>query len=181
MDATRLSAITAQLETEHAQLLSKEESLRLELEDVQADRARVEQALAALTGKERKASVKPLANGRKKPDGQAPKKLDVLQAMVAVLKREGVLEREALKSHVETELLEKGFNRFGLAMRFNEACQDKLLVETPGGMRLTDESLEADSKSVPSTTRHPVAAAASSPDGSHTAVSREKKSSASIA
>ena len=137
MESTRLMTIARELQQERTQVAAEAARLREQLAAVDTNFARIDAALAALDGTPRTAkSSKPPES--KKCGTPSPKKVDVVQAMLAVLQQDEVLEPDALRKRVEVELQKLGFNRFGLAMRFKEACQSPQFVETPGGFRLKE-------------------------------------------
>jgi hypothetical protein len=142
MESTRLAAIARELQQERTQVASEETRLREQLAAVETNLARIDAALAALEGSQltpRTAKTsKPVES--KKCRTPSPKKADVVEAMRIVLQQDEILESDALKKRVEAELQTRGFNRFGLAMRLNEACRSPQFVETPGGFRLAEEN-----------------------------------------
>lgn len=138
MESENLSTIVSALRTRRDLASQKAVTLKSELAAVEAEESRIEAALAALSGESPKptnGNSKPKST-RRAPQGRAAKKADVIAAIRRVLDQEHVLPADALKSRVESLLIEDGFNRFGFAMRWNEASQDPQLVPTSEGLKL---------------------------------------------
>jgi hypothetical protein len=144
MEFIRLTVISDELQQERTKVESEATRLREQLVAVEASLTRIDAALAALDGthafpKQPKASK---AADMKKIATPSPKKVDVIQAMVATLEREPVLDTDVLRQRVEDELQKQGFNRFGLAMRLKEARQSPQFITTPAGIRLAQLQLD---------------------------------------
>jgi hypothetical protein len=142
MESKALVAVANELRKQHNSLQESVTARRTELATLEEELSRIDAALAALAGN----APKPVNNGskakvpRKTTQTPSAKKADVIAAMRRVLVTEDVLEASELKKQVETQLAEQGFNRFGFAMRWNEACHDPQFVETPEGYRLAHET-----------------------------------------
>lgn len=143
MDSSSLNAITTQLAKQKSELLLQAEQLRSDLAVLDFDLARIDAALAALSGDGVTLDAKKTSrrNERKKHSAPSPKKADVVKAVREILQQEGVVESPHLKGLVESKLVRAGFSRLGLAMRLKEALQETEFVDTPGGVRLNDEKL----------------------------------------
>jgi chromosome segregation ATPase len=141
MESSRLTAISAELQQERTQVTSEATRLREQLAAVETSLTRIDAALAALDANcpLPRASKQSRPSDAKKITTPSPKKADVIQAMRTVLEQVEVLAPTALKMRVESELQKLGFNRFGLAMRFKEACDSPQFLETPIGLRLVEE------------------------------------------
>lgn len=142
MESKTLVSVANDLRKQHNAIQDIVGTRTAELAAYQDELSRIEAALAALTGD----LPKPVANATKskttKRSAQTPsaKKADVIAAMRRILEVQDVLEVVALKSQVETQLTEEGFNRFGFAMRWNEACRDPQFMHTADGLTLRGES-----------------------------------------
>jgi hypothetical protein len=141
MESKNLTAIASELRKQHNLVHERASILRTELGVLEEEAARLNAALAALSGSTPKAVSNALKAKAPRRTTQTPsaKKSDVISAMRRVLEREDVMEAGELKKQVETLVTEAGFNRFGFAMRWNEACHDPQFTETAGCFRLANE------------------------------------------
>lgn len=140
MESKALVAVANELRKQHNALQENVTARRTELATLEEELSRIDAALAALAGN----APKPVSNGartrqlRKATQTPSAKKADVIAAMTRVLKTHQEMEADQLKQQVEKLLTQEGFNRFGFAMRWNEACRDPQFSETPNGFRFAN-------------------------------------------
>ena len=137
MDSKVISAIKAQIEAQRTELQSTVGKLKAELGGVEQEISRLSAALAALNGGEKSQPGKK-ETLRKKNGKPAAGKADVVKHLRAILTAKEVGEERELKELVEASLTKAGYSRMGVALRFKEALQDALFVDTPGGVRLKE-------------------------------------------
>lgn len=138
MTVNILNEIHEKLEHERAQCSTKADELRAQLLSVESELSKIDAVMFALSSDIRKPSLKRTKSLSRKPlNGTAPKKLDVINAMIEALGEDVVIQADVLKERVEKRLVKQGFNRAGLAMRFAEACKDPRFVLTRAGLRLS--------------------------------------------
>lgn len=140
MESQGLEAVTSELQRHRNLVHQKATAVRSDLWTVEKDLARIDAALAALSGN----ATNTPSNGsnakesRRTSRGPSAKKADVIATMRRVLEEEQVMVADALRHQVESLLTERGFNRFGFAMRWKEACQDSQFIATQTGIRLAE-------------------------------------------
>lgn len=142
MESHTLVSVANDLRKQHNAIQDIVGNRTAELAAYQDELSRIERALAALTGELPKPAATATKAKAAKRSARTPsaKKVDVIAAMRRILEKHDVLEVVTLKSQVETLLTEEGFNRFGFAMRWNEACRDPQFLHTSDGMTLRAES-----------------------------------------
>jgi len=140
MDSTVISSIKVQIEVQRTELQVTASKLKSELSGIEKQIDQLSAALNALGGGENttqlKKSVVRKTNGK-----PAAGKAEVVKHLRSILSSKEVVEESKLKELAEASLTKQGFSRMGVALRFKEAIQDSLFVDTPGGIRLK-EALE---------------------------------------
>jgi hypothetical protein len=138
MESQSLDVIASELQKQRNLVHQKATALRSDLWTVEKDLARIDAALAALSGEAAKGESNGLTEKRPKRTAQSPsaKKADVVATLRQVLERSGDLHEDVLRSEVEAELTKAGFNRSGFAMRFKEALRDSQFVPSSTGLQL---------------------------------------------
>lgn len=142
MQSKSLALIAEQLQKERNQLSERANKLRQELAQLDKDLARIDAASKALSTDQPTppARKEGKAKQARKPHPPAPKKADVVLALEQILHDQSVLETAELQKFLEDHLIQRGFSRLGLAMRFKEALGESRFIDTPAGIRLNDEA-----------------------------------------
>ncbi|MCO6042700.1 hypothetical protein NG895_02160 [Aeoliella sp. ICT_H6.2] len=124
-----LTAISNELQEEHARLSEQSESLAAELRRVEQQLKQVRSAVKALTGKP---SAKP-AGKTSKP---CASKADVVLVIETLLRSQPAMSLADLRTRVEQRIVKAGKSRMGLALRFKEAIATSRFRETEHGVSL---------------------------------------------
>lgn len=133
MEPHELDAIKAPLQERRLSLNAKADKLRGELATLDDHLARIDGALAALSGMPPSQAPAKLTRERRKASAPAATKAQVIELLVQELTQRNCVHESELKADIERKLIESGHNRMGYAMRFKEALSESIFrMETDG-------------------------------------------------
>lgn len=152
METNSLVAVSDELRKQRDALQTRVANSRAQLTSMEDELSRLEAALLALgQGKpKRTAHAADRKTRNTSTASPSPKKSDVIEAMQRFLSKGEVVAASNLKTMVENDLQQQGFNRFGFAMRWTEACNDTRFSQTPAGICLATTQTLAVSSVAPS-------------------------------
>lgn len=137
MEANALETIKGQLQDHKNRTAAAAASLRIELADFDTELARVDAALAALSGtatasKSSKLPKKPACEP--KVLAPAANKAQVIKLITAELNKHEVITEDMLRASIEQTLVDTGHSRMGFSLRFREALSDPRFVHGATGV-----------------------------------------------
>src|SRR5690606_30221805 len=122
METNALDAIQSQLQDQRTKLAAKADRYRDELQRLDEGLARIDAALAALSGAALPPSTpKSPKKDRRRTLAPAASRTQVTALMLEELSQHPILPEEDLKARVEQTLVASGHTRMGYALRFKES------------------------------------------------------------
>ena len=115
MTTNELDSVTQALKEQEAKLIETISKLEETIAEHQSDLVRIQGAIAALEQKPKTQRKK-----RKAPSKPSASKADVESALMSVKDENPSASDDQLKSIAEEKLMEQGFSKSGLALRFKQ-------------------------------------------------------------
>jgi hypothetical protein len=144
MEIKSFETIMTELNEQKAKISATAGRLRTQLAELEEDLARIDAGLAIFSG-----APLPVTKGavskkeRKKVAVPAANKTQVIEIMTSELTQAKSLQPTDLKSLVESRLVESGYSRMGLSLRFKEALSDSRFQNGLNGVSLKQSTLSS--------------------------------------